>query len=527
MLLQNRCAARGAVVEEIAMSEDSRKRLRILLEDRHFKKRLLSDLRSERANFGPLTDETAESSKKEHPEDTTCAEQQPQASEKPLNGSDWRELWQRDGYVLYGADVWQLFENEVVGKLPDPKCITSRDLWEAFLAQVGGISKSSALETAYARFVESSLLLLDDFRIRKSVLNDNAFGWDQTVVSDPFDFGSWSPQPEDEPLEPEDRPATVRPGSGRRFLFISAEGELTEGPELYLALYPLWDSNSESGYSFYVGWDYHKQRVEGYLCGDASEKAFQNAEMEFRCFLPSVFGSFLVLEDAVGGVKWLDDDTEEHWRLPFNAKEDVEKLSYPSFAGGFGRTFFARCVSGYFVKTKKKGDMDSRIGNAVRMLVEADAQRSYTVALALCFTAIEAIVCVKTEGITEELANNATVALEAEPRQRDGAIEAIRALYRLRSKAVHGESIKQDQTAWRKTRRLAAAVLGAATEWSSHKRQRGDIAEQREFAKDLKKALRTGSKVVGVGERFGVAERLRACLPRLEKEGKPRGNFRR
>jgi len=469
------------------MSEQSRKRLRDVLEDRQFKKTLIKRLQRERHEWAK--DMSAA-------DEEVCSSREPQhesveTAELTTDSSDWRNVWRSDAYVRDTVAPPKLFEQAILHKLPKPSSVTADDLAEVFFNQLGGISDAAAMESAYDRFVENAILLLDVAVIAKSVAEDNELGWD-SHVSEPFPLGRWCLDPQEEP-----HPDCVHRG----ILYFGLEGFSKEWTS---RVYRLWDSDSESGFMFVVSWNYYDERIVGYLCGDASIRAFAVAEKEFRSIMPSLLNTFLILQHEVGAATRKPDSW---WQLPFDARDDFLEVNYPAFTSGAAKEFFRECISGYVGGAKKKGLMERRIANAVRMLMQADSQGNYAVALALCFTAIEAIVCGGNQNISDTLARNAATALEPDRAQRKQAVDAIKNLYDIRSKAVHGEMVEEDEHAWLQTRRLAAGILAAAAQWSAYQRRMGDRLEHHEFVAHLKAASISGSPVVG------VSESLRSCLP--------------
>ncbi|WP_417748728.1 hypothetical protein [Rosistilla oblonga] len=168
-----------------------------------------------------------------------------------------------------------------------------------------------------------------------------------------------------------------------------------------------------------------------------------------------------------------------------------------------GKSFFSHLISSYFLApVGKTSTLDQRLRNAAHLLAEADSQDSAAISLSLSFSAIEAIVCSKTDGIVDELSRNVASLLEPDKLKRIDAIAAIKSLYNLRSKTLHGASVNGDDKARWKARTLAAAIVRAVYEWQEHIARMGECASRDGFLCELKSLSVTGSQMVGVSERL-------------------------
>jgi hypothetical protein len=172
--------------------------------------------------------------------------------------------------------------------------------------------------------------------------------------------------------------------------------------------------------------------------------------------------------------------------------EDFKKLT---------SSFFTAIVESYFIApTSKASSLEQRLRNAAHLLVEADNQDSVAVSLSLSFSAIEAMVCQKSQGIVDELSRNVASLLEPDKLNRMEAISAVKKLYNLRSKTLHGASVEGDERAKWKARVLAAAVMKAVVEWREHVARMGDQASRDDFLSELNSLSVTGNQMVGVSE---------------------------
>ncbi len=165
------------------------------------------------------------------------------------------------------------------------------------------------------------------------------------------------------------------------------------------------------------------------------------------------------------------------------------------------KSLFTAIVESYFhPPASKTSSLEQRLRNAAHLLVEADSQDSVAISLSLSFSAIEAMVCSKTDGIVDELSRNVAGLLEPNKLNRMDAISAIKQLYALRSKTLHGASVDGDDNAKWKARCLAAAVVKAVVEWREHVARMGDEASRDDFLAELRGLSVTGNQMVGVSE---------------------------
>jgi len=191
---------------------------------------------------------------------------------------------------------------------------------------------------------------------------------------------------------------------------------------------------------------------------------------------------------------------EEFGFIPFEFDSGAVWEDFSSRSNGF----FSTQLSSYFLApVKKTSSIDQRLRNAVHFLVEADNQKSDAIALSLCFSAIEAMVCEKTEGIVDELSRNVASLLEPDALNRPCAIQAIKRLYNLRSKTLHGAVVHAGESIRWQARLLAAAVLKALTEWRRHVGRLGDAANRADFMSELRALSSTGKEMVGVPGMLG------------------------
>ena len=194
----------------------------------------------------------------------------------------------------------------------------------------------------------------------------------------------------------------------------------------------------------------------------------------------------------------LSSDTQSeiiYHELPFEVDEhaigeDLIRLD---------KSFFSQLLTHYFLpQAKKTATFDQRMRNAMQLLVEADEQGSQVISLSLCFSAIEAMVCEKSEGIVDELSRHVASLLEPIGLNRPDAIQGAKKLYNVRSKVLHGDSLVGTDSDYWAARMLAAAVLKAAIEWRTHVERMGQAADRADFLSELKTISATGGQMVGV-----------------------------
>lgn len=162
---------------------------------------------------------------------------------------------------------------------------------------------------------------------------------------------------------------------------------------------------------------------------------------------------------------------------------------------------FGILLSHYFLpRAKKTSTFEQRVRNSVHLLVEADAQQNTAIALSLCCSAIEALVCDKKEGIVDEISRHVAALLEPKSLNRPNAIKGVKNLYDLRSTALHGSALTDDESARWQTRALAAATLKASIEWHNHVVRMGDQPKRDDFISELRTITTTGQQMVGISE---------------------------
>jgi len=217
--------------------------------------------------------------------------------------------------------------------------------------------------------------------------------------------------------------------------------------------------------------------------------------------VPSIFKSLSLTgyfgEATAPGTMRVDDGGK--WRMDGNLRNPDAKVE-PIQPGRLD--IVNESLTAYFSNEQKKNSMQPRLRNAIQLIAEADEQRHPATHVALCFAAIESLLCTSSQAITDRISRRAATLLAPESDRRAGAIKQIKKLYDERSKLVHGERIDLKQARSRtQSRLLAAGCLRAILEWRQCRRRLGlDEDDEQLFFDQLEDAETTGRRVVGVSE---------------------------
>jgi hypothetical protein len=150
----------------------------------------------------------------------------------------------------------------------------------------------------------------------------------------------------------------------------------------------------------------------------------------------------------------------------------------------------------------KKALGGRRVRNAILLLTEADLTRHSMVRLALSMAAMEALLVADESAISESLARNAATLLQPKAGERPRHVTAIKGLYKLRSKIVHGESVDAaGEGADRAARVLASACVVATLQWREWMSRLGEDPDRSDlFLTELHNNGLTGKAMLGVSE---------------------------
>ena len=200
---------------------------------------------------------------------------------------------------------------------------------------------------------------------------------------------------------------------------------------------------------------------------------------------------------------WEDDELQcarnALWLLPA-AGPDVETI-----AGWQSRVRW--WLDLYLAPRTKKDSFKRRLSNALEILVEADRVTNHGVGIALCFSAIEALIGGGSANISEQVAERGAMLLEPEPDLRAGAKSYIKNLYDRRSKAVHGSDIDMPLGLRLEARHLAATLCVELGERHSIVAGLGESEHPSDFARQLEEAKFTSRAVSMANDDYPVRVR--------------------
>lgn len=126
-----------------------------------------------------------------------------------------------------------------------------------------------------------------------------------------------------------------------------------------------------------------------------------------------------------------------------------------------------------------------RIRNALELKSHADSVTNQAIALSLCVSALEAILCEeRKEKNSGQLQKRIPALLKADQKLAKDSAGAIRALYKVRNRCLHGQVVlkSHDVSA---VRRLFGAVLRGALEWAVSRGDAPSDADETERMSEL------------------------------------------
>lgn len=158
----------------------------------------------------------------------------------------------------------------------------------------------------------------------------------------------------------------------------------------------------------------------------------------------------------------------------------------------------------FYLSAVEADQIARRIQNAITLLIEADNQDNDNIKLALCFSAIEALVCYRRRDISinEQLKTNVTVLLEPDPNNRRDHEKRIKKLYGIRSETLHGANVTDSVAHVATVRKMAAGCLVSVVLWRNCQKrvdpQEGNRLKS--LMNELREAFASGRTLVGVPE---------------------------
>jgi len=220
------------------------------------------------------------------------------------------------------------------------------------------------------------------------------------------------------------------------------------------------------------------------LGGLYSEQAIEQRSTEIAPVIRSIFASAVL--SGNGSVK-------RRGQLPELGADVSRKALRPHLRFAMQSLMIYMAFNPY--ATKALPGLAGRLPIAMAMLSEADVQARAAVALSLCFSGIEAALGGDGQDITKTLAQNVAVLLEPDRLRRPDAERAVKRLYGVRSKFIHGARLEHEPAAVNDCRLLAAAVVQALLERRDFERRMGK--EGSDYLAELKHDFATGQSFVG------------------------------
>jgi hypothetical protein len=177
---------------------------------------------------------------------------------------------------------------------------------------------------------------------------------------------------------------------------------------------------------------------------------------------------------------------------PYNSRSDLPPaigwLFDRSGAMGAVLDFGAGCL---FID---KSPFAHRVRNALELAYQADNIGNKHLALSLCVSALEALLCTRSGGKVEQLKRRIPAVLQASQSLADDARDSVELLYDMRSRCLHGGEVGLDETQLQRdlpiVRRLLSAVLRGSLEWAVN--ENCPVAEIDDT--DWTKVLKTATK---------------------------------
>lgn len=168
--------------------------------------------------------------------------------------------------------------------------------------------------------------------------------------------------------------------------------------------------------------------------------------------------------------------------------------AYVSFLcddGAIGKTLFRESINALTTHCLPDSDcFTTRIGNAISMLAQADSTDAEAVALVLCFAAIEALLCTKPNGdcswgVEKQVKKLVPALLRPNPTGRGIPGNSLHDLYCTRCYIVHQGRPDADHRELRDVRQVASGVLRAAIEWRRARVSQGEPSDWEDFSREL------------------------------------------
>ncbi len=146
----------------------------------------------------------------------------------------------------------------------------------------------------------------------------------------------------------------------------------------------------------------------------------------------------------------------------------------------------AKALDAIYAGSRKKDNWDTRVRNAVLLLVASDESSNLAVKFALLVTVLEALLGSGGEGITHRLAQNVSVLLEPVLERRKSAEKFVEDLYKLRCSVLYGSGLDVNISDYHNARWVLAAALASIPQALSFLQRLNDPERSpRDFLKEL------------------------------------------
>jgi hypothetical protein len=348
--------------------------------------------------------------------------------------------------------LYSHFEEYAVAKMPQPAIISADDLQEVALSQLGGITEETA-KVQLQRLIDHVLLKINEFERSKNAI----------------DFSDWAG--------------------------FESEDEYEDGP--------LWDDTDSAiqlanGFVLSVWIERNglcKVNAYGVIHGVSTAMAAQRITESVGPRIASAVRSLKLaatkteLETAITILHRYDLDaldailaTSMQIEQPTIIPPAIGSLASGSNPFGTTLDYAAACI---LIDT----DFARRINNSLELTSHADNMTNNSIALSLCVSSLEALLCCedKNERNSEQLQKRIPALLQADQKLAENSGIAIRALYKVRNRCLHGQEVSTQHDV-NAVRRLVAAVLRGVLEWAVHRNDDPVQTDDFEWRKELEVA---------------------------------------
>jgi hypothetical protein len=253
-------------------------------------------------------------------------------------------------------------------------------------------------------------------------------------------------------------------------------GEITEDM--------FWDKNGVNVHLRSASWRFPGKRhsyLTGYVSGRMSDPACSKFKTEIECILRSVVRSIAKIDP-------IDIDDEGEMNMPLRFGKDTMLIKGDTFEDN--KVLIKKCLDVYYGISGKNNSIERRIANAVRLLVESDAQSNDAIGLALSVAGIEALLGEQGSEMVEKISTNAATLLEPDLEKRNDAAKYVKNIYDIRSRTLHGSEVEAKSSDRIQARILAAGVFVSMNSYADCMKRSGceakNLGELLEGIRDLR-----------------------------------------